>query len=449
MNAVLREHLIIRTPGTWAPRLRALATFHRTGRLRPGERRPVRLYRWDPAAKTLALPRGLLPVVRQALPLQVRDERVRRPPVRWAFHGTPFDYQAAAVEAVVHQEGGVLVALPGAGKTAMACLAVATWQQPTLWVVHTLGLAQQARGAATRWLGLPPGQVGFVGDEQHHWRPFTVAMMQTLVRQPDLLAYAARAFGTVVLDEAHHAAAAGFSAVAAALPARYLLGLTATPDREDGLGPMVTALLGPRVVVPVRVLLARGRILLPGVRLVPTAFAGAPGANWAQLEKLRAEDDARNRLLLDQIWRCWHQRRRTLVLVERTRHAARLRRALETAGVPARVIIGDTPGPERDRAFADTEAGRVVGIATKLANEGIDIPAVDALILGAASRARTRTIQQVGRAMRTATGKADAWVVDLADVNAPAYADQVRDRLRHYREIGCRIRRERGPGRGR
>lgn len=449
MNATLHAHLVIRAPGPWAPRLRTLATFHRTGRLRPGERRRVRLYRWDATAKTLALPRGLLPVVQQWVPLTVRDARVRRPAVRWTFHGTPFDYQTAAVDALVAQGGGILVALPGAGKTAMGCLAAATWQQPTLWIVHTLGLAQQARGAATRWLGLPPGQVGFVGDEQTRWRPFTVAMLQTLVRKPELLAYAARAFGTVVVDEAHHVGAAGFSAVAAALPARYLLGLTATPDREDGLGPMVTALLGPRVVVPVRVLLARGRILLPAVRLVPTAFRGQEGANWAQLEKLRAEDPDRNRLLLDQVWRCWHQRRRTLVLVERTRHAARLRRALEAAGVPARVIIGDTPGPERDRAFAETEAGRCIGIATKLANEGIDIPAVDALVLGAASRARTRTIQQVGRAMRTTAGKADAWVIDLADVAAPSYAGQVQDRLRHYREMGCRVSWARRAGHGR
>ncbi len=449
MNATLAAHLTLQSPGPWAPRLRALATFTRSGRLRPGERRRVRLYRWNAAAKTLELPRGLVPAVQQWVSLTVRDARVRRPPVAWTFRGTPFDYQVAAVEAAVAQGGGILVALPGAGKTAMACLAAATWQQPTLWVVHTLGLAEQARAAATRWLGIPPGQVGFVGDERHDWRPFTVAMIQTLARKPEYLAAAARMFGTVIVDEAHHLGAPVLSSVVTELPARYLLGLTATPDREDGLGPMVTALLGPRIVIPIRVLLSRGRILMPAVRMVPTAFAGQDGANWAQLEKLRAEDPDRNRLLLDQIWRCWQQRRRTLVLVERTRHAARLRRALETAGVPARVIIGDTPGPERDRAFAATEAGRCVGIATKLANEGIDIPAVDALVLGAASRARTRTIQQVGRAMRTATGKRDAWVIDLADVAASSYEGQVHDRLRHYREMGCRVGWVRRKGHGR
>jgi len=439
MNATLAEHLVVRHPGAWAPRFRRLATFRRRGRLRPGERRTVRMYRWDRATGTLALPRGLAPTVAQWVPLTLRDERVQRPPVHWTFHGTPFDYQTAAVQAVVSQEGGVLVALPGAGKTAMGCQAAAHWQQPTLWVCHTRGLAEQAQRAARRWLGLTT--LGFVGDERRDWRPFTVAMMQTLVRQPEYLATARRLFGTVIIDECHHVGAAGFAAVASALPARYLLGLTATPEREDGLGPLVTALLGPRVVIPVRVLVSRGRILLPTVVCVPTQFVGPAGANWAQLEKARAEDPERNRLLAQWIWRCWHEGRRTLVLVERTRHAARLARALVAAGVPARVIIGDTPGPDRDRAFADTAAGRCVGIATKLANEGIDVPAVDALVLGAASRARTRTIQQVGRAMRTAQGKRDAWVIDLVDTHAPAYRDQVRDRLAHYRGIGCRVTR--------
>lgn len=397
------------------------------------------MYRTNRAAGTLAVPRGLLPVLRPLVPLTVRDERVQRPAVAWTFQGRPYDYQEAAVAALVSQGGGVLVALPGAGKTAMGCLAAAQWQQPTLWVVHTLGLAEQARRAAQRWLGLPPAALGFVGDERQLWRPFTVAMMQTLTRKPDYLTTAARLFGTVVVDECHHVGAAGFATVATALPARYLLGLTATPDREDGLGPLVTALLGPRVAVPLRVLLARGRILLPTVVTVPTAFRGQDGANWAQLEKLRAEDPARNRLLLAWIWRCWAQGRRTLVLVERTQHAARLARALQAKGVPARVIIGDTPGPERDRAFADTAAGRCVGLATKLANEGLDLPAVDALVLGAASRARTRTIQQVGRAMRTTAGKTDAWVIDLVDRQAPAYRGQVTERLRHYRGLGCRV----------
>jgi superfamily II DNA or RNA helicase len=626
MNATLREHLVLHHPGPLAARLRGLATFKRTGRLRPGERRTVRLYRWNATAKTLALPRGLRPQVERLGPLTIRDERVRRPAVRWMFQGTPRDYQAEAVAAVGAQDGGVVVALPGAGKTAMGCLAAATWQQPTLWVTHTLGLATQARAAATQWLGVPPEQVGFVGDEQHDWRPFTVAMIQTLARQPQLLATAARAFGTVIVDECfvagtridgrpieglrpgdrvasydpatetwaarivervwkrpvpprlvevhvgdrrmictpnhpvwtargwvpagalgvedwvatapeqeagapssgpgvadgmgrtdrqggfdlarppaghrngwpesyplawvrvdrvavherggagafdavcgdgyvynlriadvptytadgivvhncHHTPANSFQYVVSSLPAAHLLGLSATPDREDGLGPMLTALLGPRVVVPVRVLQARGIVLMPDVLMVPTPFRGVDGANWAQLEKARAHDPARNRLLLDWVAQAWRGRRRTLVLVERTTHADRLRRALVAAGIPARAIIGDTPGPARDQAFAATAAGHCVGIATKLANEGIDIPAIDVLVLGAASRARTRTIQQVGRVMRTAPGKRGAWVVDLADVAAPSYADQVAERVAHYAALGCTVRWKRG-----
>ena len=436
--------MILHHPGPHASALRALATFRRTGRLRPGERRTIRLYRWRAADQTLAIPRGLLPAVRQLTPLTVRDERVRRPAPGWQFRGQLHDYQRQVVDAIVAQDGGIIVALPGAGKTAMAYAAAAIWDQPTLWLTHTLTLAAQARADATRWLGLPRAAIGFVGDERTDWQPLTIAMLQTLAGKPALVRRAARLFGTVIVDECHHLPANSFQRVAAALPAAHLLGMSATPEREDGLGPMLTALVGPRVAVPTWVLVSRDRVLLPTVLLVPTRFRGPAGANWAQLEKARAEDPERNRLLCEWIWRLWAGQRRVLVLVERTVHAQRLQRALAAAGVPARAIMGDTPASDRDRGFGEVVAGTAVGIATKIVNEGTNLPRVDALVLGAASRAQTRTIQQVGRVMRTAAGKTGAVVVDLIDDQAEGYRGQVAARVGHYRALGCRLQRYQG-----
>ena len=243
----------------------------------------------------------------------------------------------------------------------------------------------------------------------------------------------------IVTHNCHHSPSQTFQSIINHFPAAYRLGLSATPNRTDGLGPMMVSILGPRVVLPKRLLLAQSRILFPTVYLLGTTFQ-SHDSHWAAMEKSRARDRARNQLIVQLILRGAQRRRKILVLVERRDHALLLAQALVAKHIRAKALISNVSAAERNQWWDWVEAGRAVVIATRLANEGLDLPRLDYLILGAAGRSASRLEQQLGRGMRTAQGKTDIEVYDLADWRIPAYAQQARERLAFYEQEGYQIR---------
>lgn len=248
----------------------------------------------------------------------------------------------------------------------------------------------------------------------------------------------------VLVHNCHHTPAESFRRVVGRMPARYKLGLSATPDRTDGLGPLMEAMLGKLVQVPLKVLVDAGRVLLPRIELVGTSFeAWADGDErtvWNQFEALRAQDAERNRLIVALAMRALAAHRRVLILVTRRDHAHLLARVLTAKGAQAFAATGEAQETQRARWFGLLQEGRCIVIATRLADEGLDLPRLDTLILAAAASSKVRLEQQIGRVMRTAGGKKDAIVYDLCDTRVPTYRRQVKERLAYYREVGYETR---------
>ena len=239
-------------------------------------------------------------------------------------------------------------------------------------------------------------------------------MIQSLAKaHPADLADLTKRFGAVIIDECHHTPAVTMARVVSAFPAYYRGGLTATPNRSDGLGPLAMDIIGGAVgtIDPAKLLKA-GRIILPKVRLVPTSFKHWGRGDWAFLQKARAADLNRNQLVCALAAREARAGRCVLVLTELKVHARWL------------------------------AAVRLVMVATKLADEGLDLPALDRLILAAPGRSAPRLQQQIGRVMRTAKFKRDAIVYDLADVGVESLLDQARDRMKVYKEFDLRVERQ-------
>lgn len=431
MQAILDANLTVVDAGPWRAQAERLATFRRKGRLPPKTGRWVRLY--HRTATGVTVPVGLWKPLRQrwGRPLPVRDRRFQTARVAFGWRGHLYSYQTAAVRAVLDEGGGIVVALPGSGKTVCGLACVAAWGQPTLWLVHTKDLAEQARQRAGEVLSLQPWQIGLVGmGEDDTLSPRVVlwiGLMQTLARRAALVRRLATRVGTVVVDEAHHCPSESLRRILVRLPARYKLGLSGTPDRTDGLGPMMRALLGPLIRVPLTTLLASGRIVLPTVYRVPTRFRHVgPDRSWAALDRARAHDGGRLRQTVSLLARLHRGGRRVLCLVNRIDHAQALARAGQAAHVPVIAVTGVVPLGARQRLYREVEAGRAVLVATRLADEGLDIPRLDTLVLAAAGRSDVRLQQQVGRIMRTAPGKPDAWVVDLVDGGVPVLAYHAR-----------------------
>ena len=398
---------------------------------------------WRQEDGTLIVPRGLEGELHRHAPdATITDHRLLLPPADFHWRGELRPEQKTACRAA-HSAGGVVVGPCGSGKTVMGLAMVAAWRQPCLWIVHTIDLAKQSLDRAQSLFDLPPAAFGMVGDGKATvGTHLTVATVQTLARR-DLSDLAGR-FGAVVVDEAHRTPTNTHTATVQAFPARYRLGLTATPDRADGLGGAMLAVLGPVAAHLTTAQLARaGRVVVPSVRFVATRFRYRYADDYGALLGALCEDPGRNALIVRTVAQEAHTGHTCLVLSERVEHCHALADALAAIApdVPAAVLTGEATARQRAATLGAMRDGRLrVLFATKLADEGLDLPALDRVFLTTGGRAAGRLAQQVGRAMRAVAGKRGAKVIDFTDPQVGVLAAQSRARQRDvYLPLGARI----------
>ena len=410
--------------------------------LHPGGE-PEELCFLDDAGDEVVLPRGAVHELRRlaaihGVELRCEDRRVvpaerlpALPDVRLR------DYQARAVEKLARVTQGTVVIPCGGGKTRVGVGAAAHLRTPMLVLVHTLDLAEQW---CTELRALLSIEAGLVGGGEDSPSPVTVGVIQTLVRwEPARLDAFLGRFGLLVLDEAHHVAAATFHAIVGRCPARYRLGLTATPEREDGLTPLLDLFLGrPLAVVTHEELVATGVLALPEIRLVETAFTfpylGAD--DYAPMMAALAADGGRNDLIAGAVASAARAGHICLVLSGRVDHCRTLVRRIEASGVEAAELTGRVSKEWRAELLDRARRGELaVLVATSLADEGLDLPRLSRVFLAYPSRARGRTIQRLGRLMRPHADKGRPELVDFVDRKVPILRRQHLDRRRLYAEV--------------
>jgi superfamily II DNA or RNA helicase len=359
-------------------------------------------------------------------PFDVVDKRLILPKIDISFKGELRDYQKRAFEALIRNSQGVLVAPCGSGKTAIGMALIAHWKQPALILVHTLDLLKQTREAARRWLGV---EAGAIGGGKFDVRPITVGTVQTAEKHPEL----ARQFGLVLLDEAHHAPASTFTETIQRFPAGVRYGLTATPDRDDGLGPFMTAVLGPiRHEITQDELREAGVLVIPRVEFIRTDFSYNyhDGQDWTDMITALVRDADRNDLIIRIICDLIDEGRRILALSQRVEHCEALFRAIERARPGTAALAVGTRAKERREGISRIASGDAqVLFATQLADEGLDAPILDAEVLLTPQRSKDRAVQRVGRILRSLDGKRQPILIDLVDANIPILRSQAHSRF--------------------
>lgn len=393
--------------------------------------------------REVLLPRGAIHVLRQAvaaeeLAVECEDRRVLPPEQLVALPSPPLrDYQHAAASRLATITQGTVVIPCGGGKTRVGIGAIARLRTPTLVLVHTLDLAEQWRGQLRALLGV---EAGLIGDGETRPGLISVALVQALTRWEPLLldAFLGR-FGLLVVDEAHHCPSVTFRAVVNRCPARYRLGLTATPEREDGLTPLLDLYLGaPLAIVSHEALVAAGVLMLPEIRNVETEFTFFYGGarDYAPMLAALAADPARNALIVDSVAGEARAGHSCLVLSGRVDHCEELVVRLRSAGVAAALLTGQVPKERRQELLDEARAGRLtVLVATSLADEGLDVPRLSRVFLTYPVRARGRTLQRLGRLMRPHPQKRAPVLFDFVDRRVPILRRHHVERRRLYAEV--------------
>jgi superfamily II DNA or RNA helicase/HKD family nuclease len=342
----------------------------------------------------------------------------------------PFQERLLEQIALAREQGhhrNLLVSATGTGKTVMAALDYARLRERLqrsrlLFVAHREEILEQS--LATFRHALRDHAFGelWVGGQRPRYFDHVFASIQSL-NAAGFESLAPDHFDVVIVDEFHHAAAPSYRALLERVRPTELLGLTATPERSDGL-PLLNW-FDNRIAAELRLWDAIDQQRLSpfvyygihdGLDLRQVPWRRGRGYDVEGLSNLLTSNDAWARHLLAQIVsRVDDPRRmRALGFCVSVEHARFMARVFQEAGVASVFVWADSPDDARAGALADLAARRInVLFSVDLFNEGIDIPAVDTLLLLRPTDSPTLFLQQLGRGLRRLVGKTVCTVLDF------------------------------------
>jgi superfamily II DNA or RNA helicase len=458
VRAVLAQRLFVEKEGLPSPvlnRLQRLAAFQNPAfyakqrmRLSTGGTPRVICCAED-LPRFVALPRGLANRAERLFAdhgarLVVEDARTEGSPVAFEFRGELTAVQEEAARALLAHDTGVFVAPPGIGKTVLGTYLVARRGRSTLVLVHRRPLLEQWVAQLAMFLGIDEKEVGRIGGGKR--KPngrLDVAMIQSLVRRDEVDDLVA-GYGHVIVDECHHLPAVSFERVLAEVKARYVLGLTATPQRRDGHHPIAEMQLGPiRFRVDAKSQAAR-RPFAHELIVRETGFrlpAGGGDASIQEVYGALAADEARNRRIVDDVLAAMEEGRSPIVLTERKDHLELLAERLRPAVRHLVVLQGGLSARKR-RAAAERLAAipaveeRLVLATGRFVGEGFDDARLDTLFLAMPVSWKGTLTQYAGRLHRLHPGKKEVRIYDYVDREVPQLLRMFERRLPTYRAIG-------------
>ncbi|MCB9690251.1 MAG: DUF3427 domain-containing protein [Alphaproteobacteria bacterium] len=360
----------------------------------------------------------------------VKRQRSDQTRLHLSLDVTPRAHQAEILEALeAEREAGhhknLVVAATGTGKTVVAALdyrriAKDLGGASLLFVAHRREILKQS--LATFQVVMRDGGFGELlvegmtpGAAQH-----VFASIQSLSKER-IAAFAPDAYDVVIVDEFHHAAAPTYQRLLEHVRPKYLIGLTATPERADGLS--IMSWFEDRIAAELRLWQALDLGLLAPFQYFGLAGPDLQGVRWSRgrydvdaLSNVYTADD----VFLTRVLQELHAKvadigaMRALGFCVDKAHARFMAHRFNEAGIAAEAITSDTPATDREAALLRLRRGELrVVFSVDLFNEGVDLPTVDTLLFLRPTESATLFIQQLGRGLRRAEGKACCTVLDF------------------------------------
>jgi len=402
----------------------------------------------------IALPRGCLGTALDLLRdsgirCELRDERNCGESINVAFVGTLRLDQAAAVAGMLQFDTGVLCAPTAFGKTVTAAALIARRGVNTLILVHRTELLKQWQERLQNFLGVNKRVIGTIGGgKAKPTGKIDIAVMQSLSRQGEVNPLVEN-YGHVIVDECHHVGAVSFDAILKRTKAKFVLGLTATPIRRDGLQPIIFMQCGPirhRAATPTGA--PQDLQVLPHARCALIDLPAEAGIQ--DVFRYLANDMARTEAIAAEVRTAFALGRKVLVLTERTEHLDALQKALTELEPPVFVLHGRMPKKQRAVLIAKLDAlppdaPRVLLSTGKLVGEGFDHPPLDTLVLAMPISWKGTLQQYAGRLHRVHASKSDVRIIDIVDTGHPALLRMWAKRQQGYRAMGYCLAKEAEP----
>lgn len=395
----------------------------------------------------IGLPRGCLDALLELLEYNnilpvIEDKRVKGSGLSVKFKGKLRKDQQLAVKSMLAQDIGVLHATTAFGKTVVAAALIAKRKTSALVLVHRADLLRQWQERLVQFLGIASGDIGLIGTGKH--KPsgkIDIALLQTLARKDDLAEFL-DGYGHIIVDECHHIAAFSFENILKQAKTRFILGLTATPQRRDGHYPIIFMQCGDIRHSVIRMEHMPARLDVKVQSLPTPALPSEPGIH--EVFRALCEDCRRNAHIVEDICKLWYEGRKTLVLTERTSHLGKLQELLAAKGIPCHILHGRLPSKQRAvaleelKAMPDT-AARVILATGRLIGEGFDHSPLDTMVLAMPISWQGTLQQYAGRLHREHVGKTDIRIYDYVEKDNPQLYRMWKKRCTGYGAMGYQI----------
>ncbi|MHC1718938.1 MAG: DUF3427 domain-containing protein [Acidaminococcaceae bacterium] len=316
---------------------------------------------------------------------------------------------------------GLLISATGTGKTYLSAFDVKRMQPKRfLFVVHREIIADEARKSFARVLG-PEAKMGMYTGGNKTDEPYLFATVQTLSKEENLRCFEKNDFDYIVIDEAHRSGADTYKRILDHFEPKFLLGMTATPERTDGND--IFSLFDHNIAYEIRLHQALNeKMLVPfhyhGIRDIVTYDGKIHDGSDFNL--LTSEARVNHILAKANLYGCDSGRVKGLVFCSLNKEAVFLSDAFNKAGYNTVALSGESSDDERKACIERLESDEIPRaqqldyIFTRdIFNEGVDIPKANQIIMLRPTQSAIIFVQQLGRGLRKCNGKRYLEVIDF------------------------------------
>ncbi|MBD7908518.1 DUF3427 domain-containing protein [Sporosarcina gallistercoris] len=342
--------------------------------------------------------------------------------IKEALEITPNKMQKAAlaqIEAVRNagKTRGLVVSATGTGKTYLSAFDVRSFNpKRMLFIVHREQILNKAKEDFIKILGGIEEDFGmFVGSSKQEEKKYLFASIQTLSKTENLHRFNPADFDYVLIDEVHKAGAASYLSVIEYFKPKFLMGMTATPERTDDFN--IYELFDYNIAYEIRLQEALEEdMLCPFHYFGVTDFEldGEVLDDAAVLSKLVTEERINHIIEKVNFYGYSGNVVKGLMFCSRKDEAKKLSKALNRRGLKTVSLTGDDSQEERNRRVTQLENGLLDYILTvDIFNEGIDIPSLNQVVMLRQTQSSIIFIQQLGRGLRKHFSKNYVTIIDF------------------------------------
>lgn len=347
----------------------------------------------------------------------------------------PRDHQTKILNAALSYDRGIIRAATGSGKTLCAALITAKINKSTIIYVIGLDLLDQFHKLFSKLFNEP---IGYIGNGVCDIKRINIASIWSIGRALKLdnvidddlddekeldvnkyieITNLLKTTKVHIFDESHVITTSTIMEIYKQIDPEHMYGFSGTPFRDDNSDLLINSILGEQIInVSASELIHLNLLAQPMIKFYTVPKLPISGNYTAVYKEYIVENDIRNNMIAQIAKELIDKKYTPLVLFKQIKHGEILLEKIEGLGIKCAMLYGNDNLDRRNeikQSLVDKEINLI--LASTIFDIGLDLPELNALILGSGGKSSIRALQRIGRVIRPLPGKKLAAVVDFYD----------------------------------